>query len=352
MSLNPLMLTLAREAREYTQSQLAKLTGIAQGTLSKLESGQLLATDDVVARLSRSLEYPPELFTEQFTFRNLPISFYRKRASSVPAKTLRSITARVNFMRRQIELLLRSVDIPELRIPIVDLGERKQSVERIAQEIRVRWHIPSGPIANLVEAVEDAGVVVARCDFSTSKVDALSVYEERDQLPPLIVMSETLPGDRLRFSVAHELGHIVLHHHLEFEERDVESEANRFAAELLMPAADIKASLRNLTLQKLASLKPYWKVSMQALLMRAQQLQTISDYRARQLWVQLGSAGYRSEEPLPLPIEEPTLLSEAVSLHLDRLGYSEDELRSLVRLNDREFRAQYGRYRSQLRVVR
>jgi len=351
MSLNPLMLTLAREARGYTQAQLSKRIGITQGALSKLEAGHLAATDDVLERLSRELEYPRELFTERLVFRRLPISFYRKRAT-VSAKTLRSITARINLIRRQVELLLRSVDLPELRLPLVDLGERKQSVEQIARELRARWHLPSGPIGNLIQVVEDAGVVVARCAFGTNKVDALSVHEQQDNLPPLIVMSDALPGDRLRFSVAHELGHIVLHHHEPFAERDIEGEANRFASELLMPAADIKGYLRNLTLERLASLKPYWKVSMQALLMRAQQLETISDYRARRLWMQIGAAGYRTEEPLPLAIEEPTLLTEVIGLHLDRLGYSEEELRSLVHLNDRDFQAQYGHFRSQLRVVR
>ena len=45
-------------------------------------------------------------------------------------------------------------------------------------------------------------------------------------------MNSDMPGDRHRFNLAHELGHALMHRHSTGE---CESEANRFAAEFLMP---------------------------------------------------------------------------------------------------------------------
>lgn len=85
-------------------------------------------------------------------------------------------------------------------------------------------------------------------------------------LPPLIFINKNQPVDRYRFTLAHELGHLVMHR---APTPTMEDEANAFAAELLMPASDIYNDLRNISIEKAAALKPFWRTSMAALFYRA-----------------------------------------------------------------------------------
>jgi Zn-dependent peptidase ImmA (M78 family)/DNA-binding XRE family transcriptional regulator len=347
----PQLIILARESRGFSQSALAYQLAISQGTLSKIENGQASASDELIQKLSKFLNYPLGFFSQHYTFRNLPISFYRKRVST-KAAIVHAIRARINILRLHVLSLLKSVDIPECRVPFVDLAEYGGSPERVAQELRVRWHLPRGPIENLTRTLEDAGVIIIRCDFGTRQVDAVSFYEPMDDLPPMIFVSETIPGDRLRFSLAHETAHLILHSHLPLPGEGIEDEADRFASELLMPATDIRNFLTRPTLTKLATLKPYWGVAIQALLMRAGQLGQITERQRRYLWMQVSGAGYRTQEPLPIPVEEPTLISELIQTHLEELGYDDTALSKLLHLELAEFRSQYKPGSPKLRVLR
>jgi Zn-dependent peptidase ImmA (M78 family) len=137
-------------------------------------------------------------------------------------------------------------------------------------------------------------------------------------------MNQNVPGERYRYSLAHEIGHAVMHRTA--IGGDVEEEANRFASELLMPRSVVRADLHGFSLKVAERLKPVWKVSMQALTMRAWQLRLISN-RARQgLFSRLGARGYRIDEPWPIPLEEPRVFDRLVSFHRDELGLSDDEM--------------------------
>jgi Zn-dependent peptidase ImmA (M78 family) len=345
------MVILARESRGLSQSALASLIGIAQGTLSKVENTQAEATDELVERLSGGLGYPPAFFFDEYASRNLPISFYRKRTSA-KATTIRAIRARINILRLHVQKLLLSVDLPECRVPSVKLTEYGGSAERVARELRIRWHLPRGPIENLTHTLEDAGVVIVKCDFGTNEVDAISLYEPADDVPPMIFVSEAIPGDRLRFSLAHEAAHLILHHHLPLPSESIEDEANAFASEFLMPSSDIRNFLSHVNLTKLAALKPHWGVSMQSLLERAWQLGQITDRQRRYFWMQINARGYRIEEPFPIAREEPTLIGELIQRHIEDLRYEDANLAKLLHLELAEFRSQYRGGAAKLRLLK
>lgn len=346
----PQMVILARESRGLSQSALASRMGIAQGTLSKVENGQAEATDELVEKLSDALGYPPAFFFDDYAARNLPISFYRKRISTKIA-TVRAIRARINILRLHVQKLLLSVDLPECRVPSVNLSEYG-SPERVARELRIRWHLPRGPIENLTEILEDAGVVIVRCDFGTNEVDAISLWEPADDIPPMVFVSDRIPGDRLRFSLAHETAHLMLHSHLPLPSEAIEDEANAFASEFLMPSSDIRNFLSRVNLSKLAALKPHWRVSMQSLLERAWQLEQITDRQRRYFWMQISARGYRTQEPFPIAREEPGLIDELVLTHVDDLKYDDADLGKLLHLELPELRSAYRTGSPKLRLLK
>lgn len=154
--------------------------------------------------------------------------------------------------------------------------------------------------------------------------------------------------------MAHELGHHVMHHHEYAADasEDCESEANEFAASFLMPERDIRPHFHaRLTLDDLASLKQYWKVSMQALLIRARVTGRITEAHSTRLWKRLSMLGYRSNEPVIIEREQPTLLRDVLLVHRNELGYSDSELSDLLRLNVNEFRQRYLGERPALRLI-
>ena len=164
----------------------------------------------------------------------------------------------------------------------------------------------------------------------------------------MFFVSASIPTDRMRWTLAHELGHVVMH---QIPTEDIEREADRFAAEFLMPAAAIRPQLQTISLAKLAALKPHWKVAMAALLKRASDLGTIAPRQRNYLWMQMGAHGYRSEEPIALPPEEPTLVRELIDIHRQELGYTEKQIADLLILHEREARSEYLRSERKLQIV-
>jgi Zn-dependent peptidase ImmA (M78 family) len=212
--------------------------------------------------------------------------------------------------------------------------------------VRTLWKIAPGPVPNVVQAIEDAGGIVFRCDFGSNKIDALSQWLQG--LPPIFFVADRIPTDRMRWTLAHELGHVVMH---QIPTEDTEREADRFASEFLMPATAIRPYLKDLSLSKLAALKPHWKVAMSALLKRAADLRTITPRQRNYLWMQMGAHGYRTEEPVTLPPEEPTLVRELIDIHRQELGYSEKQISELLVLHEREARSEYLKSERGLCVV-
>lgn len=190
--------------------------------------------------------------------------------------------------------------------------------------VRTAMRYPCGPLDNMALFLENMGIVLVPCTFGTDKLDGFTIITEEC---PVIFFNNDMPWCRIRFSLAHELGHIVLNH---VQRKGIEDEANAFASALLMPKKDISRVFNGekIDLELLAALKPRWKVSIQALLWRAGALGFLEKYQSEYLWRQLSAAGYRKREPANLDIseEEPGTLNRIIELHLNELGYTKDEL--------------------------
>ena len=349
-AVNAAMALLARQSRGLTQQELAEHLGVTQAALSRLEAGLRPPSRALLERLACVLDYPVEFFfqrNEIYGF-DTSILFHRKR-QSVPVRTLDKIHANINILRINVARMLDGVEIENVNFPRVDLADFDGQVEDVARAVRAQWHLPRGPVMNLTAAIEEARGIVILYDFTTTLIDAMSGWVPRT--PPLFFVRGNVPGDRLRFSLCHELGHVILH---SGDLRpDMEKEADRFAAEFLMPEREIRPYLLNVSLQKLAELKPYWKVSMAALLKRAQDLGTITARHARSLWMRMSGAGYKTREPLEvdIPPEVPTFYDEIVDIYRRDFSYTPSELGHLFKLHEHEVRRLYYASSATLRLV-
>lgn len=325
---NPEMIVVAREARGWTQRDLAPQLGVSQATLSKYEVGALRMSDDEVARLAAKTNFEVEFFHQHGPVVGLAGDFlYRKRAH-VPAKERRRVQAEVNIRRMQVDRLMRRADVvrDELPFPAIQPEEMDGRIDRIAQEVRDAWRLPPGPVRNVTAAIENAGGVVFVVDFGTDLIDGTNVRLPGS--PPLLFVNSKVSGDRHRFNLAHELGHAVMHFGYVYD--DAEEQANQFAQEFLMPRKIIKSDLRGLDLTRAAQLKRVWGVSMAALIMRAHALGVITDSNYRRLFTQLNVRGIRTREPLEIPFEKAEVFDAMIAVHRQQFEMDDAEMRRIL----------------------
>lgn len=349
----PELIELRRKMLGISQKDLANLVSMSQGTLSKIEQGLKAITDDQLIKLAHALACPEDFFTQPERLYGGPISanpMYRKKAS-VGLKVLDRLVAEINVRITHVRKLLQFVDFePEYELPYYDPEDYSDSIENIAKNVRKSWHIPRGPIKNLVEVMERAGIIIIDCDMDDTGLSGVSY--KIPGLPPLVFVNQNQPVDRYRFTLAHELGHLVMHRS---PSHTMEEEANTFASELLMPASDITQEIRNLSIEKAAHLKPYWRVSMAALFYRAKTLGTITPGQSDWIWRQMSARGYRTNEPIKLDAlnEKPTLLHEMFEHVKSELGYEYDELSFIFHIFPAELNKLYGiKSPTSLRLVR
>ena len=333
------MLVLARESRGMTQKDLADATGISQGNISKYESGLIYIKEEHISNLMNVLGYSGTFFElpdRRYGF-GVSCTYHRRRAS-MPIQELKSILARVNVLRIHIGRLLNGAEIEcATGFRRIDCDDHNGDVEKIARMVRSEWMIPDGPIHNMVSVIERAGGIVFRCSFGTKKIDAISQWV--GDFPPLFFVNSETPSDRSRFTLAHELGHVIMH---SVTTESPEQEADRFAAEFLMPKSSVIGDLQHITFDDLVKLKIHWKVSMQAIIMRAKNLETITPWQYRALFERISRLGYRTREPIDLPIEQPTVLQDLINLHITEFGYSIDDLAKLLYISVAELGELYG----------
>ncbi len=337
------LLRLARQRRGMTQKDAASALHIAQAVVSRLENRVIDADDEVLDRASIVYDVPREFFQITDPVYGPPVSVHAmlRGHSDVSAREIDMITAELNIRLFHIRRFLENVNYTAtLNIPVLDV-ERHEDVARIAATVRAHWKLSNGPIGNLTDLMERAGIIIAGSDFGGAQVSGVTFSAPGS--PPIVLLNMAHPADRIRYTLAHELGHLVMHR---FPTASMENEANRFAANFLLPPNEIKQVFRGrkISLELLAALKKEWRVSMQSLLMSAHAQGFLTDNQSRYLWQQLSVKGWRLREPaeLDFPHDAPSVLPAILKAHLGALHYTVDDLVKLSNLHAHEFQRLYG----------
>lgn len=325
-------LTLARHLAGLRKSDLAARVEKSPTAVAAWESGAKRPTAATVAQLALSLSVEPGFFAirpDDVAALSATPHFRSLRSTSQLARDQAFAYGQLavdiaSSLERHVELP--ESDVPSLPVAVDDRDG--DGPERAAQLVRQQWGIEVGPVGHLVRLLENHGVLVV---FSPEQTAAVDAYSFDSRLRPVVILNP-IKRDyyRQRFDVAHELGHLIMHSDAEPGGRIVEDQAHRFAAELLMPAGQIRellpATMGGNVWQALARLKEQWGVSIQALLFRARWLGRLSDVSYRNAMTTISSRGWRRNEPgLVSAIEQPSLLPRAVKL-LAQEGVDEAQL--------------------------
>jgi Zn-dependent peptidase ImmA (M78 family) len=331
MKINHSQLVFAREYRGYSQTELASMiSGLSQSNLSKFEKGFGGLSDDILRRIIGHLDFP-ESFFERKISNNIENAHYRKRVN-VSKREKSKIEHGSKLAGYLIDRMAESLEFPTCEIRMIDLDDG-YTPEAVAKHARRYLGFGDEPVREINSVLEKNGIIIVEMEDDANFFDGVSFIT--DEGYPVIVINSRFSNDRKRFTVAHELGHIIMHLSESFifpDYRNKEDEANRFASEFLMPSDVIENSLRNLNISHLGELKRYWLTSMASLIRRARDLGCITDTKYKNYNIELSRRGHKREEPLSVYIDQPNLFMASYAIHKDELGYSDEELVELFDL--------------------
>ena len=333
-NINFTLLETARLLRQKTQKEVVEAIGISQASLSKAEHGLQELPMDIMSKLYDYYDLPETFFLRSEGVSPLGHLYYRKKLT-ITNKVIDSFVAKVKIFKAIIDDLMSAVELPKYTLGNYVPNENL-SAKEIARKIRYELKVYNGAVPNLSTLLENNGIIIIRFDFGTDKIDGLTTITDSDR--KVMFINNQMPNDRIRFSMAHELGHLVMHlGNPPRSSDDAERQADEFASEFLMPEEEIRPMLLNVNIQTLGMLKRKWRVSMHALVRRAKDLETITYQQYRNLQMYFSKKGYTKSEPIPLPIENPTMWDETLKLYRDELGYSDEDLMSVMKINQRDF---------------
>jgi Zn-dependent peptidase ImmA (M78 family)/transcriptional regulator with XRE-family HTH domain len=318
------------------QSELAEQLGMTNGNMSKIERGDTALTDENLQKISTVTGFPESFFYQEGDIIAENLSF-RKR-ETVAQKLITPITAKANIIRLHVQFLAEQLGLTTEHLPAIEVTDTNTSAQ-IAGEVRKRWGLKFPDISSVTELLEDHGIVISSFPFITERVDSRCMLTDYKQ--PVIFLNSQMLGDRQRFSLAFELGHLVMHTFFPVPlDRNINREANQFAAEFLMPEEEIRPDFeRDVSVALLGELKRKWKVSMISLLYRADDLGYVSPNQKRYILQQFNQLQIRRREPVELdvPIEKPKLLRRWIADFKDKNKFSTAQVAEALHLTTDEF---------------
>lgn len=313
-------LIFAREYRGYTQSELSSMIpGLSQSNLSKFEKGLGTLSEELVGRIMKTLDFP-------MTFLELKIEaadngHYRRKAT-IKASQRGQIKRFISLVSYMVDIMAEDIEFPDFKFSYLDV-ESGISPQEAARITRQKLKLGTNPARDIFQLLEANGVIVYQWDCDIKEFDGVSILSDKGY--HVVVLNMNMSNDRKRFTLAHELGHIIMHQSPEFiivESRDKEQEAHDFASEFLMPEAAVRSYLSNLTIKELMSNKQYWLTSMAALLKKAKSIGIVEANRYKNLVIELSRRGWRMNEPVDVYIDKPIVIDSAYSLLKNELSYS------------------------------
>ena len=293
-------LKLARTAAGLSLRGLAGAMGhrVSAQAIGKYErdeampgSGVLLALADALHSTVDYLLGDPDLVLEDLEFRKN--AFTSKRAEARVEATVLADLERYLTVEDILGLASARWDRP--RDAPYPVRQDASEADRGADAVRRHWGLGQEAVPNLVELLEERGIKVFAVPLDT--VGGLAARARRPGLAPvpLVVVNAGDWGERQRFTIAHELGHIVLD---VSRGLDAERVAHRFAGAFLMPAETLWLEVGKrrsvVSVGELLALKRVFGVSIQALAHRCRDLDIIGAATYRALFKEFDRLGWRS----------------------------------------------------------
>ncbi len=330
-TINPQRLLEARKARGFSMTELATKISVTRQAISQFERGENQPTGTTMARLIEELKFPLAYFMDHTPDSDVPSGtiFFR----SLQSKTRRhqdELEIHSLWVWRIYEYLSRFVNFPKASVPeypdySTSTPLSDEQIEEIANQVRMQWGLGMWPISDVTLLFEKNGIIISQFPFACEGMDAFSFW--KGNRPLVFVRSDQTSSVRNRLNLAHELGHLILHSHIDNADlanrqlfKRIEDEAFRFAGAFLLPSETFGQEVISSSLDHFIELKKRWKVSIGAMIMRCETIGILSENQVLYLRQQMAKRRMRTWEPLDdeLKLESPRVIRQATELILKK----------------------------------
>jgi len=305
-------LKLARTGRGLSLRSLAeKLRQLVSAqALGKYERDEMMPSTDVLIALARALDVSENYLLSTGEVELVNVEFRKLKLTATKQEA--SLKAQVlSAVERYLEIEdIVAAESTEWNPP-ADFPYRvltMECAELAADSLRAKWSLGLNPIPVLAEFLEERGIKVLTLDLPESVSGMMAkVHRLNGRDVPVIVVNKNHPGERQRFTLAHELGHLVL---TVDGDVDMEKCCHRFAGAFLIPRMVLEAEAgrhrHRISWAELFRLKRLFGASVQAIVYRMKDLDIIPETVFTQMFRFMSKQGWRAKtgEPEPLPKEE------------------------------------------------
>ena len=346
--------------RGMKMTELADKSGIKKQSLSNYANGVNLPPYENVIKIAEILGFPTDYFMIEDLCTTATDNIYFRSQAAATKTAQRAQAIKMEYVAKMYDAILDYVELPQLDLPTVEFEQNDDlnytnspemfaKIGKVAKQVRKQWNLGFGPIDNFQYVLESHGIIVTSSRNVASEIDAFSqrvrLGKGRKQRYVFIIalaLGEK-PIERLRFDMAHELGHILLHPWEDSNEdldkgsfKARENQANMFASALLLPerafTRDIVAYATEIDYYR--HLKKKWRVSMQAMMYRARQLEIITGNQFSYMMRQVSKNGWRRHEPGDAPGDLNSTIFQGALDILFEGGY----------LDSHDLRVQFAKY--------
>lgn len=337
----PARLTQARVRRPVTKADLATEVGVSAAAIGQYEAGVNAPRADVLERLAKALDVRAGFFDVGRPLARIDtVNAHFRSLRSTRVSDRQNALAMAALVWELTFALERHVKLPEADLPDVHPGTTPAEAAAI---LRRHWDLPDGPVKHLVATAESRGIVVAVRPLGD--IDAVDAFSAVIVDRPIIITTPRRTENvfRHRFSIAHEIGHLLLHADAVESRAAIEQEADEFAAAFLTPAASMDAALpQRLDLATLDRLGRTWGVSPHSLVLRMVERGRTTESSKRRAYQRLAKVNDPLADPSSAyPGEVPTLLKKAAGLAGDH-GAGVPALAEALRVSPEQVRDLLG----------
>ena len=275
---------------------------VTKQALNKYEQGAMLPTNDVLMALSTALQIKPEYFLKKGSIEVADISF-RKRASFSKKDEEKVIEKAKYYVERFLEIenilgVQQSFENPLEKFLVSDYA----TAEEAANKLRQAWELGKSPISDLIEMLELKGIKILLID-EDEKLDGFS-FCTSEGIPVVVVNSRDKSIERLRFTIIHELAHLLLQlsEVVRNDVKIVERICHRFSSCFLLPGEMLINMIggnnrQYIEIQELMKIKEYYGISLRAIIHRLKEMKVITPVYYQKWVVYLSKTFGAKKEP-------------------------------------------------------
>lgn len=296
-----------RLLKNLSLEKAGNLLNMSAPAIAKYEKGQIIPNSEKLIEFANAYDVKVLDLLKSYNAPEMKFNAFRKK-QRLQGQNLELLK---NIIQNKVADYLEVIQLNNIKAN--DIKFKKYScdcikdAENAANDFRKDYKLSiNQPISDLINILENLGIIIILIDNSDERFIDFDGLSEIVSDIPIIVLLKDNDGARQRFTIAHELAHLVLN--IKNEQLDKEKMCNIFAGALLMPKDAVIKEFGNhrlnISYSELTAFKREYKISMAAIVYRLKELDIISEYLYRKINISFSSNGFKKKEPFPINPEE------------------------------------------------